>query len=68
MVSHAVWKAWPSGLSDDKNLGLRPRVFPTESLGLCFSHGLGDHDQILHYKSNLNVYRDIPLAILNINL
>ena len=48
MVSHAVWKTWPSGLSNDKNLGLRPRFLSTESLGPCFSHGMGDHDQILH--------------------
>ena len=49
MVSHAVWKTWPSGLSYDKNLGLRPRFLSTESLGPCFSHDMGDHDQILHY-------------------
>ena len=49
MVSHAVWKTWPSGLSYDKNLGLRPRFLSTESLGPCFSHGMGDHDQILQY-------------------
>ena len=47
MVSYAVWKTWPSGLSNDKNLGLRPRFLSTESLGPCFSHGMGDHDQIL---------------------
>ena len=49
MVSHAVWKTWPSGLSYDKNLGLRPRFLSTESLGPCFSHGMGDHDQILQH-------------------
>ena len=49
MVSHAVWKTWPSGLSNDKNLGLRPRFLSTESLGPCFSHGMGDHDQILQH-------------------
>ena len=43
-----MWKTWPSGLSNDKNLGLRPRFLSTESLGPCFSHGMGDHDQILH--------------------
>ena len=42
-------KTWPSGLSNDKNLGLRPRFLSTESLGPCFSHGTGDHDQILHH-------------------
>ena len=47
MVSHAVWKTWPSGLSNDKNLGLRPQFLSTESLGPCFSHGTVDHDQIL---------------------
>ena len=31
-----------------KNLGLRPRFLSTESLGPCFSHSMGDHDQILH--------------------
>ena len=46
MVSHAVWKTWPSGLSYDKNLGLRPRFLSTESLRPCFSHGMGDYDQI----------------------
>ena len=50
MVSRAVWKTWPSGLSNDKNLGLRPRFLSTESLGPCFSHSMGDHDQILHSK------------------
>ena len=49
MVSHAVWKTWPSGLSNDKNLGLRPRFLSTESLGPCFPHGMGDHDQILQH-------------------
>ena len=49
MVSHAVWKTWPSGLSNDKKLGLRPRFLSTESLGPCFSHGTGDHDQILQH-------------------
>ena len=52
MVSHTVWKTWPSGLSSDKNLGLRPRFVSTESLGPCFSHGMGDHDQILQYVMN----------------
>ena len=51
MVSRAVRKTWPSGLSYDKNLGLRPRFLSTESLGPCFSHGTGDHDQIPHYVS-----------------
>ena len=49
MVSHAVWKTWPSGLSNDKNLGFRPRFLSTESLGPCFTHGMGDHDQILQH-------------------
>ena len=48
MFSHAVWKTWPSGLSNDKNLVLRPRFLSTESPGPCFSHSTGDHDQILH--------------------
>ena len=26
----------------------RPRFLSNESLGSCFSHGMGDHDQILH--------------------
>ena len=47
MVSHAVWKTWPSGLSNDKNLGLWPRFLSTESLGPRFSHDMGEHDQIL---------------------
>ena len=51
MVSHAVWKTWPSGLSNNKNLGLRPRFLSAESLGPCFWHGMGDHDQILHHAS-----------------
>ena len=53
MVSHAVWKTWPSGLSNDKNLGIRPRFLSTESLGPCFSHGTGDHDQILQQIRNI---------------
>ena len=54
MVSHVVWKTWPSGLSNDKNLGLRPRFLSTESLGPCFSHGMGDHDQILQHNTGNN--------------
>ena len=49
MAPHAVWKTWPSGLSNDKNLGLRPRFLSTESLGPCFPHGMRDHDQILQH-------------------
>ena len=29
MVCHAIWKTWPSGLSHNKNLGLRPRFLST---------------------------------------
>ena len=57
MVSHAVWKTWPSGLSYDKNLGLRPRFLSTESLGPCFSHGMGDHDQILQHFPHCHVLK-----------
>ena len=32
MVSCAMWKTWPSGLSKDKNLGLRPWFLSTECL------------------------------------
>ena len=39
--------------SYDKNLGLRPRFLSTESLGPCFSHGMGDHDQILQYSAKM---------------
>ena len=46
---------WPSGLSNDKNLGLRPRFLSTESLGPCFSHGMGDHDQILQPNHHLHI-------------
>ena len=49
MVSRTVWKTWPSGPSYDINLGLRPRFLSTESIGPCFSHDTGDHDQILQY-------------------
>ena len=55
MVSHVVWKTWPSGLSCDKNLGLPPRFLSTESLGPCFSHGMGDHDQILQHAIHQSV-------------
>ena len=55
MVSHAVCETWPSGLSYDKNLGLRPRFLSTESLEPCFSHGMGDHDQILQYRHLLSL-------------
>ena len=34
-------------LSNDKNLGLRPRFLSTESHGPWFSHGMGNYDQIL---------------------
>ena len=34
-------------LSNDKNRGLRPRFLSTESPGPWFSHGMGNHDQIL---------------------
>ena len=47
MVSRAVWKTWPEGLSRQKP-GPKAEVFVvTEALGPCFSHGTGDHDQIL---------------------
>ena len=61
MVSHAVWKTWPSGLSNDKNLGLRPRFLSTESLGPCFSHGTGDHDQILQQISENTIPLHEPI-------
>ena len=48
---HDKDKSLPLGLSNDKNLGLQPRFLSTESLGQCFSHGMGDHDQILQYTS-----------------
>ena len=51
MISHAVWKTWPSGLNNEKNLRLRPRLLSTESLGPCFSRGMGDHDQILQHST-----------------
>ena len=44
-----------SGLSNDKILGLRPLLLSTESLGPCLSHSTGDHDQILHPHSTLNL-------------
>ena len=53
MVSHAVLKTWPSSLSYDKNLGLRLRFLSTESLGPYFSHGMGDHDQILQHNIDI---------------
>ena len=60
MVSHAVWKTWPSGLSYDKNLGLRPRFLSIESLGPWFSHGMGDHDQILQHKQLAVLQNTVP--------
>ena len=44
-----------SGLSNNKNLGLRPRFLSTESLGPCFSHGTGDHDQILQQSTAVQI-------------
>ena len=39
MLSHNVWKTWPEGSAS---------VFViTEARGPCFSHGMGDQDQIL---------------------
>ena len=67
MVSHAVWKTWPSGLSYDKNLGLRPRFLSTESLGPCFSHGTGDHDQILHHTINITQYKMSAVSLFFVN-
>ena len=64
MVSHAVWKTWPSGLSYDKNLGLRPRFLSTESLGPCFSHGTGDHDQILQHI-HIDMFSHFMLDMFN---
>ena len=32
MVSRAMWKTWRSGLSHDKNLGLRPRFLSTRAM------------------------------------
>ena len=48
------------GFSNDKNLGLRPRFLSTESLGPCFSHGTGDHDQILQ---QIMLVVPIPLSL-----
>ena len=46
MVSYVMWKIWPLVLSNDENLGLRPRSLSTVSHGACFSQGISDHDQI----------------------
>ena len=40
MAPHAVRKTWPEGLS-----GQKPRP--------CFSHGMGDHDQIILLHARL---------------
>ena len=47
MVSHAVWKTWPEGLSRQKPRPKAEVFVVTEARGPCFSHGMGDHDQIL---------------------
>ena len=47
MVSHAVWKTWPEGLSRQKPRPKAEVFVVTEARGLCFSHGMGDHDQML---------------------
>ena len=49
MVSHGVWKTWPSDLYNDKNLIFEPCFLSTESLEACVSHTMGDHDQNLHW-------------------
>ena len=66
MVSRAVWKTWPLGLSYDKNLGLRPRFLSTESLGPCFSHGTGDHDQILQQAITWANVDLVPCRYMNV--
>ena len=47
MVSRAVWKTWPEGLSRQKPRPKAEVFVVTEARGPCFSHGMGDHDQIL---------------------
>ena len=47
MVSHAVWKTWPEGLCRQKPRPKAEVFVVTEARGPCFSHGIGDHDQIL---------------------
>ena len=46
-LSHAVWKTWPEGLSRQKPRPKAEVFVVTEARGPCFSHGMGDHDQIL---------------------
>ena len=43
----AVWKTWPEGLSRQKQRPKAEVFVVTEAWGPCFSHGMGDHDQIL---------------------
>ena len=46
MVSHAVWKTWPSGLSNDKNLGLRvPRAMFFTRHGRPWSNPTIEHNR-----------------------
>ena len=47
MVSHAMWKTWPEGLSRQKTRPKAEVFVDTEAQGPCFLHGMGDHDQIL---------------------
>ena len=47
MVSHALCKTWPEGLSRQKPRPKAEVFVATEARGPCFSHGMGDHDQIL---------------------
>ena len=39
-----------------------------ESLGPCFSHGMGDHDQILQHSPNRTVYHQLGLSNTNFRL
>ena len=47
MVPHAVGKTWPEGLSRQKPKPKAEVFVVTEARGPCFSHDMGDHDQIL---------------------
>ena len=56
-------KHGPRASVTTKELGLRSRFLSTESLGPCFSHGMGDHDQIL--QQNTDVFWYILCVVIN---
>ena len=61
-------KTWHSGLDNKNYLGLRAQLLFTESLRPCFSHCMGDHDQILHLNWTFIIVFHESRIFINCNI